>query len=32
MDYGRKINSLYSYEVIKINVAKPLYQKTQEDI
>lgn len=31
MDYGRKINSVVSYEVVKINVAKPLYQKNQED-
>lgn len=29
MDYGRKINSLFSYEVVKINIAKPLYQQTQ---
>ena len=24
-EYGKKIGSLYSYEVVKINVARPLY-------
>lgn len=32
MDYGRRINSLYSYEVIKVNVAKPLYLRKQSEI
>lgn len=24
-DYGKKINSDYSYEVVKINIGRPLY-------
>lgn len=29
MNYGRKIESNFSYEVIKVNVAKPLWKKNQ---
>lgn len=29
IDYGRHKGSQHSYEVFKVNIAKPLYQKTQ---
>jgi hypothetical protein len=30
MDYGRRVNSTASYEVVKVNVAKPLYDYSSE--
>lgn len=32
INYGRKKGSQYSYEVFKVNIAMPLYQKKQEKI
>jgi hypothetical protein len=31
INYERKINSIFSYQVIKVNIAKPLFQWTYED-
>lgn len=29
IDYERKIQSKFSYEIIKVNVAKPLFEKNE---